>query len=190
MDRRAKIIATIGPASSSIDCLRQLVEAGMDVARLNFSHGEHSDHAKAIKRLRQVSQEAGRAIAILQDLSGPKLRTGPVKNDQPIVLVDGGRIKLTPQPVEGTPDRISVGYEGLLEDVKPGDRILLDDGRLELRVIEHSETELETEIVVGGTLGSNKGINMPGVDLQTPPLTEKDREDLAFGLDQGVDALA
>ncbi|NIS82858.1 MAG: pyruvate kinase [Anaerolineales bacterium] len=190
MKRRSKIIATIGPVSSSIERLRQLVEAGMDVARLNFSHGDHPDHAKVVKRLRQVSQEAGRAIAILQDLSGPKLRTGRLKNDEPVSLLEGVRIKLTPQPVEGTHERLSVDYDRLVEDVKPGERILLDDGRLELRVIGSTDEELEAEVTVGGLLGSNKGINIPGVKLSTTPLTQKDLRDLAFGMEQGVDAVA
>lgn len=190
MTRRAKIIATIGPASSSIQRLRELVAGGMDVARLNFSHGDHKQHAIIIQRVRQVAEESGRAIAILQDLQGTKLRTGPLSHTEPILLQAGERLMLTTEPTPGTTERISVNYPALLDDIKTGDRILIDDGTIELKVTGVTETDVETEVIIGGPLGSNKGINLPGVNLSSPALTPKDRIDLAFGLEQGVDAVA
>lgn len=190
MKRKAKIVTTIGPASSDLECLLKLTEAGMNVARLNFSHGEHADHAKVIQHIRQVSQETGRAIAILQDLSGPKLRTGALTDDKPIMLVEGATLSLTTQPeLEGSKN-IYVNYSSLPAEVERGDRILLDDGRLELSVQDTTETEVITRVVEGGELGSHKGINLPGVKLSAPALTEKDLEDLAFGMAHGVDILA
>ena len=168
MKRRAKIIATIGPASSSKEQIHALVEAGMDVARLNFSHGEHTDHAAVIGHLRSVSLEMDRAITILQDLRGPKLRTGLIPGDGTIQLVAGEHITLTTEPTEGAPERIHVNYAALSEDLKPGDRILLDDGRMELEVIETKDKEVATKIVLGGELRSHKGINLPGVALSAP----------------------
>ncbi len=190
MMRRAKIVATIGPASIGIDRLKELVAAGMDVARLNFSHGDHDFHAETIRQLRQVSDETGKAIAILQDLSGPKLRTGTLENDQPIQLEEGKKISLITEPVAGTAERIYVDYEALPSDVKPGDRILLDDGSIELRVLKTTENEVQTEVINSGLLGSHKGINLPGVVLSAPALSKQDLADLAFGIHQGVDAVA
>lgn len=190
MTRRAKIIATIGPASIGMDRLKQLVAAGMDVARLNFSHGDHEFHAETIRQIRQVSEETGKAITILQDLSGPKLRTGALINDQPIKLEEGKHITLTSKPLPVTAERIYVDYEALPSDVKAGDRILLDDGSIELRVLKTTESEVHAEIVNGGMLGSHKGINLPGVVLSAPALSKQDLDDLAFGIEQGVDAVA
>jgi pyruvate kinase len=190
MKRRAKIVATIGPASSSIKRIKELVAAGMDVARLNFSHGEHADHVQVIERIRRVSKESGRAVTILQDIRGPKLRTGLLESSEPIKLKQGDSLTLSSQPQLGTHERIHVDYAALTKDVKPGDRILLDDGRLELQVSSIDDTDVHTQVVVGGKLGSNKGINLPGVHLSTPALTSKDVTDLALGLEHGVDAVA
>jgi pyruvate kinase len=190
MNRRAKIVATIGPVSIGVECLKHLAEAGMDVARLNFSHGDHEFHAETIRQLRQVSEETGKAIAILQDLSGPKLRTGKLENDEPVRLEAGNKLTLTTHPVIGTKDRIFVDYAALPADVKPGDHILLDDGSIELSVLKTTENEVQTEIVNGGILGNHKGINLPGVVLSAPALSKQDLDDLAFGIDQGVDAVA
>ena len=190
MKRRAKIIATIGPASSSIQSLRELVSAGMDVTRLNFSHGDHQSHAGIIQSVRQVAEESGRPITILQDLQGTKLRTGPISQNTPILLRDGEQLMLTIEPTPGTTERIFVNHPALLDDIKPGDRILIDDGRIELKAMRIAKDYVETEIIIGGELGSNKGINLPGINLSSPAITPKDRSDLAFGLEQGVDAVA
>jgi pyruvate kinase len=190
--RRTKIVATIGPASSSPAVLEQLLRAGVDVLRLNFSHGEHEQHLKVITLARELSVKLGRPLALLQDLSGPKIRTGKVKDGVPIELKDGARIRITTdETVLGTPELISTTYDPLPRDVRPGDKILLDDGNLELKVVGiPSDTEVDAEVVHGGLLKSNKGMNLPDVPLSTPALTEKDRRDLAFGIKNGVDYVA
>jgi pyruvate kinase len=190
MTRKAKIIATIGPASNSRQMLSDMIDSGMDVARLNFSHGDYDGYANIVRDLREIAVEKQRSIAILQDLQGPKLRTGPTRNDQPVLLHAGDRIRLTTEETETTSDQIFVNYEPLPSDVNPGDRILLDDGSLELRVAKRHANEVEAEVITGGVLGPRKGINVPGVDLTAPSMTEKDYKDLAFGLDLGVDAVA
>jgi pyruvate kinase len=188
--RRTKIVATIGPASREPAVLERLIEAGVNVVRLNFSHGEHEEHAAVVRAVREAARRQDKAVALLQDLSGPKIRTGRVK-DGPLPLVRGERIVITTdRTIEGTVGRISTTYTALPRDVNPGDKILLDDGNLELRVAGVSGEEVECEIVHGGPLKSNKGMNLPGVALSTPALTEKDRQDLAFGLKCGVDYVA
>src|SRR5688572_29218775 len=189
--RSTKIVATIGPASRDRAVLERLVQAGLDVVRLNFSHGEHAQHLEVLKLVREISSTSGRPIAILQDLSGPKIRTGRLKGGGPVEMVKGRRIVITTdETIEGTAERISTTYDPLPKDVSPGDRILLDDGNLELRVLSSSLTEVECEVVHGGPLKPNKGMNLPGVRLSTPALTEKDRVDLAFGIKNGVDYVA
>ena len=190
MNRRAKIIATIGPATKTREQLRELVAAGMDVARLNFSHGDHRDHANAIRRIREVAEEADRAVAILQDLQGSKLRTGDLAQEDPVLLQVGERLVLTTTPILGSADRIQVNYPALPREVKPGDRILIDDGAMELVVTSISDSDVETEVILGGPLGRHKGIHLPGVQLSAPPLTSKDLDDLSFGLEEGVDMVA
>ncbi|HEY7924969.1 MAG TPA: pyruvate kinase, partial [Vicinamibacteria bacterium] len=187
--RRTKIVATVGPASRSPQKLEQLVQAGVNVFRLNFSHGSHDEHLAVITSVREIATRLRKPIALLQDLSGPKIRTGKVKDGAE--LVNGARITITTEPlVEGDASLISTTYEALPHDVKPGDRVLLDDGNLELRVQRTSGTRVECEVVDGGPLRSNKGINLPGVALSTAALTEKDRRDLAFGVQHGVDFIA
>jgi pyruvate kinase len=187
--RRTKIVATVGPASRSPQKLEQLIQAGVNVFRLNFSHGSHDEHLAVITSVREIATRLRKPIALLQDLSGPKIRTGKVKDG--VELVNGARITITTEPlVEGDAELISTTYEALPHDVKPGDRVLLDDGNLELRVQRSSGTRVECEVVDGGPLRSNKGINLPGVALSIPALTEKDRRDLAFGVEHGVDFLA
>lgn len=190
MTRRAKIIATIGPTTNSLERIRELVAAGMDVARVNFSHGDHHEHAMVIQRLHQVAEETGHAIAILQDLQGPKLRTSNLADTEPLMLEVGERIVITTKPTSTTSGRISVDYPALPTDVKPGDQILIDDGRMELQVKSVGEIEVETEVIVGGLLGSRKGINLPGVHLSAPAITPKDLLDIPFGLEHKVDAMA
>jgi pyruvate kinase len=188
--RRTKIVATIGPASRDPRVLERLVQAGVNVLRLNFSHGSHSEHAQVVKAAREIEARLGQPLALLQDLSGPKIRTGRVAGGE-IELRDGARVAIsTDVSVEGTPELISTTYRALPLDVKEGDRILLDDGNLELRVVEVSRDRVECEVVDGGALRSNKGMNLPGVRLSVPALTEKDRRDLVFGLEQGVDYVA
>jgi pyruvate kinase len=189
--RHTKIVATIGPASRRKDVLEELVRAGVDVVRLNFSHGEPHEHLEVLRAVRQIAAALGRPIAVLQDLSGPKIRTGRLRGGEPVLLRDGARVAITTdESVEGTAERISTTYDPLPGDVQPGDRILLDDGNLELRVLASSGSEVVAEVVHGGLLRQNKGMNLPGVRLSTPALTEKDRRDLAFGVENGVDYVA
>jgi len=188
--RRTKIVATIGPASHSPEMLEKLVMAGVDVFRLNFSHGTHDEHLEVIRAAREIGARLHRPIALLQDLSGPKIRTGRVKDDR-VELVKGARIAITTDTsIEGTAELISTTYEPLPRDVKAGDQILLDDGNLELRVVGVGEGRVACEVVDGGTLRSNKGMNLPGVAFSTPALTEKDRRDLQFGIQHQVDYVA
>jgi pyruvate kinase len=189
MKRRAKIIATIGPASQDLDTIQRLLESGMDVARLNFSHGTHADHVKVIDNLRQASRKLGRPVTILQDLSGPKIRTGEMA-DGPVQLIEGKELILTTEDSPGTSQRVQVNFPDLPASTTAGGRILLDDGKLELRVKDIQGTEVITEVVQGGLLKSHKGVNLPGADLQIEALTEKDFRDLEFGLKQDIDVLA
>jgi pyruvate kinase len=189
--RRTKIICTIGPAVHSQGALEKLLASGMDAARLNFSHGTQAEHAQAIEWLRAASTRAGRAIAIIGDLQGPKIRTGNNKNGEPIELRLGQRLVITTDPIEGTAERISTTYPHFAEDVHPGDRILLDDGQLELQVLStDGARQVITEVVLGGMLGAHKGMNMPGVRLRAEALTVKDKADLEFALNAGVDYVA
>jgi pyruvate kinase len=188
--RRTKIVATVGPASSSPQSLEQLVQAGVNVFRLNFSHGTHEQHLAVIRSAREIGARLHRPVALLQDLSGPKIRTGKVAGEG-VSLVKGARIAITTDTsIEGTAELISTTYEPLPRDVKPGDPILLDDGNLELRVVDVAGDRVVCEVVDGGTLRSNKGMNLPGVALSTPALTEKDRKDLVFGVQHQVDYVA
>jgi len=190
MLRRAKILATLGPACASEDQIRRLAEAGMDGARLNFSHGTHQDHAQVIERVRKVAEDLNRPIAVVQDLQGPKLRTGELPDHTPVQLEAGATLTLTTEPAIGSSRMLYVNYEHLPKDVRPGDQILLDDGRIELKVGSVEGHSVTTEVVVGGPIGEHKGINLPGVALSAPSLTEKDRDDLVFGLGKGVDMVA
>jgi pyruvate kinase len=188
--RRTKIVATVGPASRSPEKLEQLVEAGVNVFRLNFSHGTHDEHLAVVKAVREIAARLRRPVALLQDLSGPKIRTGKVKGEA-VQLVKGARIAITTDTsVEGTAELISTTYKALPRDVEAGDQILLDDGNLELRVLGVSGDRVLCEVVDGGSLKSHKGINLPGVALSTPAITDKDRDDLAFGIRAGVDYVA
>ncbi|HEY5381514.1 MAG TPA: pyruvate kinase [Acidobacteriaceae bacterium] len=189
-ERRAKIVATLGPASSTEETFRQLVRAGLDVARLNFSHGSHEQKAELIAMVRKVAREEGKPICILGDLQGPKIRTGTLVDHKPVLLETGKRLTITPEKIEGTAERVSTVFPTLAENLKPGDRILLSDGLIELRVVELRGADVISEIVNGGMLGEKKGINLPGVPIKVPSLTEKDEEDLEFALKHGVDTIA
>ncbi|MBI3098084.1 MAG: pyruvate kinase [Planctomycetes bacterium] len=188
--RRTKIVATVGPASASPAVLERLLRAGADAFRLNFSHGTVEEHAAVISSARSIAARLARPIAILQDLQGPKIRTGTLKDHQPVELVKGARFILTTRPIEGDVHGVSTTYAALPKDVRPGDRVLLDDGYLELQVVRTNETDVECEVKDGGTLRAKKGINLPGVSLSTPALTEKDISDVRRGLELGVDYVA
>ena len=188
--RRAKIVATLGPASSSVEVFRQLVRAGLDVARLNFSHGSHAQKAELIRMVRQVSREEGKPICILADLQGPKIRTGKLKGHKPVQLVAGKLLTITPREIEGTASLVGTTFKTLAENLEPGSRILLSDGLIELRVKSVDGKDVTCEIINGGLLGENKGINLPGIPVKVPSLTEKDEEDLVFAVGQGVDTVA
>jgi pyruvate kinase len=188
--RRTKIIATLGPASASDATIRELVAAGVDVFRLNFSHGTHDSHAATIEKVRAASKETGRIVALLQDLSGPKIRTGKLRAGGPVPLAPGGRLAIVVGDFEGDAGRVSTTYADLPRAVRAGDMLLLDDGRIELRVTGVSDGEIATEIVDEGMLGEHKGINLPGVELPTKGLTAKDIGDLHFGVRAGVDFIA
>lgn len=188
--RRAKIICTIGPSCNSEAVLRDLLRLGMDVARLNFSHGSHEKHARNIQNLRALAEAEGRTVCILQDLQGPKIRTGTLKDHQPVIVKTGARVLLTCRDVEGTVECISTTFPGLAAEMRSGSRILLSDGLIELRVMQVSGEDIECEVINGGSLAEHQGINLPGAALSIPALTPKDREDLEFGLEQEVDAIA
>jgi len=188
--RRAKIICTVGPASNSEATLRDLLRLGMDVARLNFSHGAHEDHARNIARIRKAAHKEGRAVCILQDLQGPKIRTGRLKSHEPVTLKAGAQVTITPRDVLGTSSCIATTFQGLAREVTPDGRILLSDGLIELRVRRVQGEDIECEVVNGGILGEHQGINLPGVALTIPALTDKDRKDLQFGLKHDVDLVA
>lgn len=190
--RRAKIVATLGPASSDPETLQKLLEHGLDVARLNFSHGRHEDHAQVLDRIRVASRHLGRAVAVLQDLQGPKIRTGPLKAGRAGVRLEpGAEIVITTEgELPGDASLVSTTYPHLAEDVRPGDRLLIDDGLIELRVLATDGVRARCEVVEGGVLGEHKGINLPGVTLRAEALSEKDRDDLAFGISHGVDFVA
>lgn len=189
--RRTKIVATIGPATSSPEMLRSLVLAGATTLRLNFSHGTHEDHQRSIRLIRQTSFELNQPVGILQDLQGPKIRLGRFE-DGSIALQKGDFFTLTSNAVKGTQEMSSVTYDKLSEEVPEGATILLDDGRVEMQVetVDRAEKALRCRVVVGGVLSNNKGVNFPGVYLSIKALTDKDRKDLTFGLDQGVDWVA
>ena len=184
-----KIVCTIGPASDSPDMIAAMIRGGMSVARLNFSHGTHSEHKEKIRIIRKVSSELNRPIAILQDLAGPKIRVGNIPG--PGIRLDPGQtFVLTNEDVTGTKERVSVSYANLPQEVRAGDRILLADGLMELTVKEVTQSEILCRVITGGTLTSHKGINLPTGTIHAPALTEKDRADLFFGLENEVDYVA
>jgi pyruvate kinase len=188
--RRAKIVATLGPASNNETTFRELVRAGLDVARLNFSHGTHPEKLKLIEMVRKVAREEGKNICILGDLQGPKIRTGRLEDRKPVQLVAGQSLTITPRDVAGNAAVISTTFRTLAENLEAGARILLSDGLIELRVLEVKGADVECEVVNGGMLGENKGINLPGIAVRVPSLTEKDEEDLEFAIKNNVDAIA
>jgi pyruvate kinase len=186
---RAKIVATLGPASQSKEVIRELIYSGVNVFRLNFSHGDHATHATVIERIREVNEELRVHTSILQDLQGPKIRIGQVEGGE-VMIQPSQQIVITTKDMVGTSEMVSTTYKNLATDVKPGDTILIDDGNLELFVKSTDGADVTCEVKYGGSLKSRKGINLPFTEVSAPSLTEKDIEDLAFGIEQEVDWIA
>ncbi|CAG5091935.1 Pyruvate kinase [Thermobacillus xylanilyticus] len=187
--RKTKIVCTIGPASESLENTKKLIQAGMNVARLNFSHGDFEEHGNRIKNIRQACRELGKTVAILLDTKGPEIRLGNLA-EEPIELVAGEFVTLTTENILGDRHRIPVTYSDLPRDVKAGDTILLDDGLIGLKVVEIQGTEIKCEIQNSGPIKSKKGVNVPGVAISLPGITEKDANDILFGIEQGIDFIA
>ncbi len=187
MMKKTKIVATLGPASSDKEVLRQMFLEGLNVCRMNFSHGAHEIHAGIIKTIRELNEETGLNVAILADLQGPKIRTNDME-DNGVLLVNGSKVIIVTEKIIGTAERFSINYSQLPEDVHPGERILLDDGKLILEVVKtDGKAEIEALVIHGGILSSKKGVNFPNTKISMPSLTDKDKEDLAFALEQNVD---
>jgi len=187
--RRAKIVCTLGPATSVPGGVRALVDAGLDVARINRSHGSFEEHEAAYAEVRKASRESGRAVGVLVDLQGPKIRTGRFA-DGPITLVEGDRFTITVDDIPGDQYRVSTTYKGLPGDVQAGDALLIDDGKVMLRVLEVTQTDVIAEVIIGGVVSNNKGINLPGVAVSVPALSEKDEADLRWALRLPADMVA
>jgi pyruvate kinase len=186
---RTKIVCTLGPATDDERMLRGLMQAGMDVARVNFSHGDHETHAETIELLRRLASEEGKLVAVMADLQGPKLRVGDIA-EEPIELKRGGRFTLTTRPVPGSPQEVHLPHPEIVRDLSMGQRVLLDDGQIELTVVGKTGTDLVCQVITGGILTAHKGVNLPGAHLRISSLTEKDRRDALFAVEQGVDFLA
>ena len=189
IQRATKIVATIGPASRNVETLGRMMDAGLNLVRMNFSHGSKEDHRETYDMVRNLARAKGITVGILQDLQGPKIRVGTFK-DGPVMLVKGEEFILTSEVVDGTVRRATTQYAGLVQDVRPGMKLLLDDGNLELEVVKVEGQDILTTVVIGGKLSDKKGINVPEAALSVPALAAKDREDLAFGAELGVDWVA
>jgi pyruvate kinase len=188
--RKTKILATLGPASDTPQMIERLIAAGADGFRLNFSHGTHDYFRPLVPYIRAASVKLDKPVAILQDLQGPKIRTGKLAGGEPVHLIPGTRFVITTRPIDGNAMIVSTSYSELAKDVKPGDKILIDDGVIELKVLQVRDSDVETEIVSGGLLRDKQGINLPGVNVSAPSLTEKDVEDALFGKELSVDYVA
>ncbi len=189
MKRRAKIVCTLGPATHSYEGVRSLVDAGMDVARLNFSHGEHAQHAEAYRWVRQASDESGRGVGILVDLQGPKIRLGTFAAG-PVVWATGEQVTITTSPCAGDHDRVGTTYAGLAEDVSVGDPVLIDDGRVALQVVAVEGDDVHLLVLEGGPVSNSKGLSLPGIAVSVPALSDKDESDLRFALTLRADMIA
>ena len=188
--RKTKIVCTMGPNTNDRELMKKLVEKGMNIARFNFSHGDHEEQKSRMNMLKGIREELGKPVAILLDTKRPEIRTGVLKDDKKVFLEEGANFTLTTEEIEGDDKRVSVSYEGLVEDVELGKRILIDDGLIELEVKGINGTEITCKVLNGGELGSRKGVNVPNVPVRLPALTQKDREDIIFGVEQGVDFIA
>jgi len=187
--RKTKIVCTIGPTSESIEKLVQLMEAGMNVARLNFSHGSHEEHAARIQNIREAAKQANKTVAILLDTKGPEIRTHDFENGQAELKI-GEEVVISTKQVLGTAEKFSVSYEGLYDDVEVGSHILIDDGLIELEVLGKEQGEIRTKVLNSGVVKNKKGVNVPNVSIKLPGITEKDVQDIVFGIEQGVDFIA
>ena len=187
--KRTKIVGTIGPASANIETLSALSKAGLNIARLNFSHGDHAEQQEKIELIKEVRRVTGKRLAVLQDLSGPKIRTGDLES-KTVVLKKGKRLVLTTRKIVGNAEKMSVNYNKLVADVAVGDRILLNDGKQELKVISKTKDEITTKVVYGGEIASRRGVNLPDTVLSTSVLTTKDKKDLEFGIKNNVEFIA
>jgi pyruvate kinase len=189
MSRRAKIVCTLGPATSTQERINALITAGLDVARLNLSHGSHADHLHSYQLVRAGSDAIGRSVGVLADLQGPKIRLGEFPGG-PVLLIAGDEFTITTDDIPGDRHEASTTYQGLADDVRAGDRILIDDGNVQVDVTGVAGTRVRTRVVVGGRVSDHKGINLPGVAVSAPALTAKDQEDLRWALAAGVDIVA
>ena len=189
MRRKTKIVCTLGPASDDIETLSSMVDAGLDVARLNFSHGNHEEHKERIENIKNIAREKGKPVGLMLDTKGPEVRTGDLRKDE-VELENGKKVIMTTEEIEGDSNRFSVQYKGLPDDLQEGSQILIDDGLIELKVEEIDGSEIHCTIINGGVLGSRKGVNLPGVKVELPALTEKDRKDILFGIEQDVHFIA
>ena len=188
--KKTKIICTMGPNTDDEEMMRKLVKAGMDVARFNFSHGDHEEQKIRMDLLKKVRKELKLPIAILLDTKGPEIRTGILEGGQKVYLEEGSRFTLTTEQIEGNNTRCSQTYKNLPKDVKVGDTILIDDGLIQLTVENVTDTDVVCRVVNGGELGQKKGINVPNVEVKLPAITEQDKKDILFGIEQGIDFIA
>ncbi len=188
--KKTKVVCTMGPNTNDRDLMRKLIQNGMDVARFNFSHGDHAEHKGRMDMLKQLREEEHANTAILLDTKGPEIRTGVLKGGKKIMLEAGESFTLTTEEIEGDKDKVSISYAGLVEDVDTGKTILIDDGLIGLKVVGTTEKEIHCTVVNGGELGERKGVNVPNVPVRLPAITQKDKEDLKFGVEQGIDFIA
>ena len=188
--KKTKIICTLGPASNNRETLKALMENGMDIARFNFSHGDHEEQKGRVDMIKELREELDMPIAMLLDTKGPEIRTGVLKGGKRIMLKAGEQFTLTTEEIEGDESKVSITYEGLVQDVDAGRVILIDDGLIELKVVGKSEKEIFCEVINGGELGERKGVNVPNVAVRLPAITEKDKDDIRFGVEQGIDFIA
>ena len=188
--KKTKIVCTMGPNANDENLMRNLVKNGMNIARFNFSHGDYEEHKFRMDMLKKIREEEKLPVAILLDTKGPEIRTGVLKDGKKVILQEGAEFTLTSEDIVGDEHKVSITYNGLTEDVMPGRKILIDDGLIELEVVRITENDIICKVINGGELGEKKGINVPNVPVRLPAITEKDREDIKFGVSQGIDFIA
>ena len=188
--KKTKVVCTMGPNTNDRELMRNLILNGMDVARFNFSHGDHEEQKGRMDMLKQLREELNANTAILLDTKGPEIRTGKLKDGKKVILENGAVFTLTTEDIVGDAQKVSISYAGLPDDVDKGSTILIDDGLIGLTVIGKTETEIRCEVVNGGELGEKKGVNVPNVSVRLPAITEKDKDDIRFGVEQGIDFIA